>query len=141
MGAPGAGGADRQDGGHRRPRPHRRRGGAAGAGVRHARDRLPAARRPPAWLINVSRGRVIDEDALVRALTQGAIAGACLDVFREEPLPETSALWSLPNVIVTPHNSGRSPLNMERATEIFVDNLGRFVAGRPLRNRVRLRDL
>jgi phosphoglycerate dehydrogenase-like enzyme len=99
------------------------------------------AMRPPAWLINVSRGRVIDEDALVRALTQGEIAGACLDVFREEPLPETSALWSLPNVIVTPHNSGRSPLNMERATEIFVDNLGRFVAGRSLRNRVRLRDL
>jgi phosphoglycerate dehydrogenase-like enzyme len=99
------------------------------------------AMRRSAWLINVSRGRVVDEAALVRALGEGEIAGACLDVFWEEPLPETSALWSLPNVIVTPHNSGRSPRNMERATEIFLDNLARFAKGRPLRNRVRLRDL
>lgn len=97
--------------------------------------------RPEAWLINVSRGRVVDEDALLRALKDGVIGGACLDVFRQEPLPEESELWSLPNVIVTPHNSGWSPLNLERGTELFLDNLARFVAGRPLRNRVRERDL
>ncbi|MEX0786341.1 MAG: D-2-hydroxyacid dehydrogenase [Dehalococcoidia bacterium] len=99
------------------------------------------AMRPDAWLINVSRGRVVDEEALVRALKDGPIGGACLDVFRQEPLPEESELWSLPNVIVTPHNSGWSPLNLERGTELFLDNLARFVAGRPLRNRVRSRDL
>ena len=94
-----------------------------------------------AWLINVSRGRIVREDALVRALASGTIAGACLDVFEEEPLPEASPLWSMPNAIVTPHNSGWSPLNMERASAIFLDNLQRFLTGRPLRNRIRPRDL
>jgi phosphoglycerate dehydrogenase-like enzyme len=96
--------------------------------------------RPGAWLINVSRGRVVREAALVRALKEGWIAGAALDVFEEEPLPPGSELWSLPNVFVTPHNSGWSPLNMDRASEIFLDNLARFVAGRPLRNRIRRAD-
>jgi phosphoglycerate dehydrogenase-like enzyme len=100
-----------------------------------------AAMRSDAWLINVSRGQVIDEGALVRALQARSIAGACLDVFHQEPLPEDHALWSLPNVVITPHNSGFSPLNMERATDIYVENLSRFVAGRPLRNRIALRDL
>lgn len=94
-----------------------------------------------AWLINISRGRVVDEDALLRALTEGWIGGACLDVFVEEPLPGESELWSLPNVIVTPHNSGWSPLNLERGTQLFLENLQRFVRGRPLRNRVRPQDL
>ena len=76
------------------------------------------------------------EAALVRALKERWIAGACLDVFEHEPLPEGSELWSLPNVIVTPHNSGFSPLQMERQMSIFVDNLARLVAGKPLRNRV-----
>ena len=98
------------------------------------------AMRPNAWLINVSRGRVVQEATLVRALKEGWIGGACLDVFEQEPLPEESELWSLPNVIVTPHNSGWSPLNLERGTEVFLDNLRRFVAGRPLRNRVRASD-
>jgi len=98
------------------------------------------AMRPDAWLINISRGRVVDEDALVRALKDGSIAGACLDVFVEEPLPPDSELWTLPNVIVTPHNSGWSPLNLERGTELFVENLRRYVAGRRLRNVVRLVD-
>ena len=96
--------------------------------------------RDDAWLINISRGRVVDEDALTAALKEGSIGGACLDVFRQEPLPEDNELWSLPNVIVTPHNSGWSPLNLERGTELFLDNLGRFVAGKPLRNRVRAGD-
>ena len=99
------------------------------------------AMRQDAWLINIARGQVVNEPALVRALKDGSIGGACLDVFQEEPLPEESELWSLPNVIVTPHNSGRSPLNQERGTEIFLDNLGRYVAGKPLRNRVRASDL
>jgi len=100
-------------------------------------ERELAAMRPAATLIDVARGRIIDQAALIRALQEGRIAGACLDVFDTEPLPESSPLWTLPNVIVTPHNSGVSPLNMERAMAIFIDNLGRYVARRPLRNRVR----
>ncbi len=94
------------------------------------------AMKPTATLINVARGRVIDEAALIVALEQRSIAGACLDVFTVEPLPETSPLWDLPNVIVTPHNSGPSPLNMGRAMTIFLDNLERFANGRKLRNLV-----
>ncbi len=100
-------------------------------------ERELRAMKPSATLINVARGRIVDESQLIRALEDGWIAGACLDVFTREPLPETSPLWSLPNVIVTPHNSGVSPLNMERAMAIFIDNLARFVADKPLRNRVR----
>ncbi|MGB2695182.1 MAG: D-2-hydroxyacid dehydrogenase [Dehalococcoidia bacterium] len=99
------------------------------------------AMRADAWLINISRGRVVQEQALVDALETGRIGGACLDVFEEEPPPEASPLWSLPNVIVTPHNAGRSPQNMARGSEVFIDNLGRFVTGKALRNRVRLSDL
>jgi len=99
------------------------------------------AMKPSAWLINIARGRVVREEALIEALRARTIAGAVLDVFEEEPLPGESELWALPNVIVTPHNSGWSPLNFERASELFVENFGRFVAGRPLRNQVRLKDL
>ena len=84
---------------------------------------------------------MVREGALLRALREGWIAGACLDVFEEEPLPPESELWSLPNVVVTPHNSGNSPLNFDRASELFLENLSRYVAGKPLRNRVQLRDL
>jgi phosphoglycerate dehydrogenase-like enzyme len=101
-------------------------------------ERELRAMQPTATLINVARGRIVDEAALVRALESAWIAGACLDVFTVEPLPETSPLWEMPNVFVTPHNSASSPLNMERAMTIFVDNVARLVAGRPLRNRVRV---
>jgi len=94
------------------------------------------AMKPTATLINVARGRVVDEPALVRALREGWIAGACLDVFHVEPLPADSPLWDLANVVVTPHNSGFSPLNMERSMAIFLDNLARFAAGKKLRNLV-----
>jgi phosphoglycerate dehydrogenase-like enzyme len=94
------------------------------------------AMKPDATLINVARGRVVDEAALVRALEQGWIGGACLDVFEQEPLPESSPLWSMPNVVVTPHNSGFSPLNMERSMAIFLDNLDRLVNKRKMKNRV-----
>jgi len=100
-------------------------------------ERELRAMKPTATLINIARGRVVQEDALVRALREGWIAGACLDVFATEPLPEDSELWSMPNVVVTPHNSGFSPLNMDRAMALFLDNLERFAADRPLRNRVR----
>ncbi len=99
-------------------------------------ERELRAMKSSATLINVARGRIVDESQLIRALEAGWIAGACLDVFTWEPLPETNPLWTLPNVIVTPHNSGVSPLNMERAMAIFIDNLARFVANKPLRNRV-----
>jgi phosphoglycerate dehydrogenase-like enzyme len=99
-------------------------------------ERELRAMKPTATLINVARGRVVDEPALVRALREGWIAGACLDVFHMEPLPPDSPLWDMPNVVVTPHNSGFSPLNMERSMAIFLDNLARFAAGKKLRNLV-----
>ncbi len=99
-------------------------------------ERELRAMKPTATLINVARGRVVDEEALLRALQEGWIASACLDVFTLEPLPESSPLWDMPNVIVTPHNSGPSPLNMGRAMAIFLDNLERFANGRKLRNLV-----
>ncbi len=94
------------------------------------------AMKPTATLINIARGRIVREAALVRALKEGLIAGACLDVFEREPLAESSELWPLPSVVVTPHNSGFSPRNMERAMSIFIDNLERLVQGKKLRNLV-----
>lgn len=92
--------------------------------------------KPEAYVINVGRGELIDEPALVRALQEGRLAGAALDVFEEEPLPQDSPLWEMDNVIVTPHNSGSTPANSERATTIFLDNLGRYIRGEALRNEV-----
>jgi phosphoglycerate dehydrogenase-like enzyme len=94
--------------------------------------------RPSAWLINVARGAVIDEAALVAALQAGTIAGAALDTFEQEPLPPESPLWELPNVIISPHHSGSSPRTTERVVELFIDNLQRFVRGEELRNVVDL---
>jgi phosphoglycerate dehydrogenase-like enzyme len=90
--------------------------------------------KPTAYLINVSRGAVVDEAALLRALTQGWIAGAGLDVFETEPLPEKSWLWQLNNVIITPHLAGETPIYNERAVDLFCENLRRYLAGEPLRN-------
>ena len=89
-----------------------------------------------AWLVNVGRGGLVDEAALIRALQSGQVGGAGLDVFEVEPLPPESPLWSLPNVIVTPHNSGDSPGNLHRASAIFLDNLARYGRGDALRNEV-----
>jgi phosphoglycerate dehydrogenase-like enzyme len=91
--------------------------------------------RPSAYLYNVSRGAVIDEAALVAALRGGKLAGAGLDVFEQEPLPAESPLWDLDNVILTPHVSGATPLYYDRTAALFADNLDRFLAGQPLRNR------
>jgi phosphoglycerate dehydrogenase-like enzyme len=95
-----------------------------------------AAMRSTAYLVNVARGAVIDEEALIAALERGAIAGAALDVFTREPLPALSPLWRLPNVIVTPHVAGATPHYFDRALDLFVDNLVRWRAGGPLRNAV-----
>lgn len=89
---------------------------------------------PGTVLINVSRGEVVDEDALADALTSGMIRGATLDVTRTEPLPPESPLWELPNLVITAHQSGEGPRSDERLDALFLENLGRYVAGRPLRN-------
>jgi phosphoglycerate dehydrogenase-like enzyme len=102
----------------------------------HLMDARRLARmRASAFIYNVSRGAVIDEAALVDALRAGKLAGAGLDVYEEEPLPETSPLWGLENVILTPHVAGVTPLYYERAAALFADNLDRFLGGRPLANR------
>jgi phosphoglycerate dehydrogenase-like enzyme len=95
-----------------------------------------ALMRPEAYLINIARGSVIDEGALADALDRGALAGAGLDVFAAEPLPEGSPLWELPNVILTPHVAGATPHYLARALELFVDNMRSYLAGRPLKNLV-----
>lgn len=92
------------------------------------------AMRPDAVLINLARGEVVDERALVEALRAGRIAGAGLDVFAEEPLPPENALWSLPNVIITPHVAGALPDYVDAALEVFERNLRRYLAGEPLCN-------
>ncbi|MDZ7801435.1 MAG: NAD(P)-dependent oxidoreductase [Trueperaceae bacterium] len=84
-----------------------------------------------AWLVNVGRGSTLDGDALVSALGDGDLAGAALDVFEEEPLPPTSPLWQLENVIITPHASGGRPLG---AQDLVLYNLARLQAGEPLEN-------
>jgi phosphoglycerate dehydrogenase-like enzyme len=94
------------------------------------------ALKPAAYLVNVSRGAVVDEAALVRALREGWIAGAGLDVFEQEPLPPDSPLWDLENVLLSPHVAGFTPRYDERATALFAQNLHRYLAGKPLLNRV-----
>jgi phosphoglycerate dehydrogenase-like enzyme len=94
--------------------------------------------REDAWLINIARGRLLDELALRRALEAGWIGGAVLDVFSEEPLPPDSPLYGTPNVVITPHTSWASDRVIERTVDLFVDNLRRDVAGEPLRNIVDL---
>lgn len=86
--------------------------------------------QPHAILINVGRGPVVDELALVDALREGRLAGAGLDVFAEEPLPKDSPLWGIPNVIITPHSGGVTPESAGRTTEIFCNNLELWLEGR-----------
>jgi phosphoglycerate dehydrogenase-like enzyme len=93
-----------------------------------------AAMKATAWLINVARGRLVDERALVNALRDGTIGGAVLDTFRDEPLQPGSPFYDLPNVIVTPHTSWSSGRVLDRSIELFCDNLRRFAAGQQLLN-------
>ncbi|MBC7870344.1 MAG: D-2-hydroxyacid dehydrogenase [Chitinophagaceae bacterium] len=99
-------------------------------------EELLSAMKKTAVLINVSRGGVVDEAALISALAAQKIAGAALDVFEEEPLPATSPLWNLENVILSPHVSGNSSQYHQKAADIFIENLRRYVEGRPLLNRL-----
>lgn len=92
--------------------------------------------KPGCVFVNVGRGGVVDEDALVEALKEKRIAGAALDVFREEPLPPESPLWRLPNVLVSPHTAALSVSENQRIVELFKENLMRYLAGEDLRNRV-----
>ena len=88
-----------------------------------------------AWVINIARGALIDQEALTIALQERRIGGACLDVFTQEPLPTDSPLWDLPNVLITPHDShGGGQALAKRRKEVFIDNLRRFAAGEPLEN-------
>ncbi len=88
--------------------------------------------RPHALLVNVTRGPIVDAEALLEALDQGLIRGAGLDVTPEEPLVADSPLWDHPHCIITPHASGGSPLRLDRSIDLFCENLRRFTDGRPL---------
>ena len=86
---------------------------------------------PGAWVVNAGRGSTLDEDALLRAVRDGRIAGAALDVVATEPLPESSPLWDAPGILVSPHAAGGRPVGWQ---DLVADNLARFLAGAPLRN-------
>jgi phosphoglycerate dehydrogenase-like enzyme len=92
--------------------------------------------KPSAYIIDLSRGGIIDHSALIPALKEKRIAGAALDVLPEEPLPPENPLWKLPNVILTPHISGSTAHYDERAVDLFAENLHRYLAGLPLFNRI-----
>ncbi len=94
-----------------------------------------AVLKPSAFLVDVSRGGIVESQALLAALQDKKIAGAALDVFAEEPLPPNSPFWKLPNVILTPHISGISPKYNQRAIELFAGNLKRYITGTPLYNK------
>jgi phosphoglycerate dehydrogenase-like enzyme len=97
-----------------------------------------AAFKPGAYLVDISRGDVVDHNALIPLLREHKIAGAALDVFPAEPLPADSPLWKLSNVILTPHIAGFSPHYDERAAELFAQNLRRYLEELPLYNRLDL---
>jgi phosphoglycerate dehydrogenase-like enzyme len=86
-----------------------------------------SAMKSTAYFLNIARGGIVNEPDLITALQEGFIKGAGLDVFAEEPLPETSPLWNMPNVIITPHIAGLSPSYLDRAISVFANNLTRFV--------------
>ena len=90
--------------------------------------------KPTAALINIARGPVVVEEALIHALREGWIAAAALDVFEKEPLPAESPLWDIENVIISPHISGGTEIYNVRAVEIFAENIRRYLDGQPLRN-------
>ena len=92
--------------------------------------------KPGAVFVNVGRGAVVDEDALAEALRDGRLRGAALDVFTEEPLPDSSPFWELENVFVSPHTAALSSLENARIVELLCENLRRYLAGEPLLSRI-----
>jgi phosphoglycerate dehydrogenase-like enzyme len=108
--------------------------------TRHLIDKACLTRmKPDSAIINVGRGELIDESALIEALTNGKLRGAVLDVFETEPLPESNPLWDLPNVIVTPHCGGYTRASHEHGVEHFLANLARYEAGERLQNELHAR--
>jgi len=103
--------------------------------------RTLAMMKPSARLINIARGGVVDEPDLIDALRHGKIAGAGLDVFCQEPLPSDSPLWTMPNVLITPHTSAREPDRDERAVALISENIRRYRMGQTLLNEVSDGDL
>ena len=101
-------------------------------------ERLLRRMKSSAILVNIGRGGLIQEPALVRALREGWIGGACLDVFGTEPLSQTNPLWAMPNVVITPHVAGLHPDYMARSADLFLDNMKRYLGGKPLLNEVDL---
>lgn len=95
-----------------------------------------ARMRPTAWLVNVSRGALVDHDALAESLAAGRPRGAYLDVTDPEPLPAEHPLWRTPDVLISGHSAGRSPRSQQRYAAMFLDNLQRFQSGQPLLNLV-----
>ena len=93
-----------------------------------------ALMKPGSHLVNIARGTVVDEDALIKALQDRHLAGAYLDVFRHEPLAADSPLWDIPNVIVTPHTAGFSDAILRRMAQMFIENLARWQRGEKLVN-------
>jgi phosphoglycerate dehydrogenase-like enzyme len=92
------------------------------------------AMKPSAYIVDISRGGVVDHGALLEALKTEKLAGAALDVYPVEPLPDSSPLWELPNVILSPHIAGSSALYDERAVDLFAENLFRYLSDRSLLN-------
>jgi phosphoglycerate dehydrogenase-like enzyme len=110
--------------------------------VPHTRDTegmidaaLIAALKPGALVVNIARGLVVDEDALIAALRSGHLVGAALDVFRQEPLPPESPLWDLPNVLINPHSASTAESENAKITDLFCANLREYLAGHPERMR------
>jgi glyoxylate/hydroxypyruvate reductase A len=91
-------------------------------------------------VVSVGRGYVVDQAALLERLQSGALGGAVLDVFEPEPLPASDPLWTLDNVIVSPHTAARSFRENARIVELFCDNLGRYATGEPLHNSIDTRE-
>ncbi|MGH2502257.1 MAG: D-2-hydroxyacid dehydrogenase [Ktedonobacterales bacterium] len=109
-------------------------------GTAETRGMISAARlalmKPSAMLINIARGGIVDEAALVAALTSGALGAAALDVTAREPLPTDDPLWSAPNLFISPHLTGLSAQYSRRLTDLLLDNIARYREGRPMRNHV-----
>jgi phosphoglycerate dehydrogenase-like enzyme len=95
-----------------------------------------AAMKPSAYLVNVARGKVVNEPALLEALARSRIAGAALDCVWEEPLPASSPLWAMPNVLITPHTAGETRRYEDNVIDVLLENLQRLERGEALRNQV-----
>jgi phosphoglycerate dehydrogenase-like enzyme len=97
--------------------------------------------KPSAYLINIARGAVVDEPALIAALEAGTIAGAASDVFEEEPLPRDAPIWDAPNMIITPHATPRLPDKIQRSVDMITENVRRYRAGEPMLNLMKPHDV